>query len=60
MNKKKLLLGVVASTTLFVSAPLAENAIQNVSIAPSVVKKLVQTDHVQAAELEYGTDSRSR
>lgn len=57
MNKKKLLLGVVASTTLFVSAPLAENAIQNVSIAPSVVKKLVQTDHVQAAELEYGTDS---
>jgi len=57
LNKKKLLFGVVASTALFVSAPLAENTIQNVSIAPPVVKKLAQTDHVQAAEREYGTDS---
>lgn len=57
MNKKKLLLGVVASTALFVSAPLAENTIQNVSIAPPVVKKLVQTDHVKADEREFGTDT---
>lgn len=57
MNKKKLLFGVVASTALFVSAPLAENTIQNVSIAPPVVKKLVQTDHVKADEREFGTDT---
>lgn len=57
MNKKKILLGVVASAALFVSAPLAENTIQNVSIAPPVVKKLVQTDHVKADEREFGTDT---
>ncbi len=57
MNKKKLLLGVVASTALFVSAPLAENTIQNVLIAPPAIKKLVQTDHVKADEREFGTDT---
>lgn len=57
MNKKKLLLGVVASAALFVSAPLAENTIQNILIAPPVIKKLVQTDHVKADEREFGTDT---
>lgn len=54
---KKLLFGVVASAALFVSAPLAENTIQNISIAPPVIKKLVQTDHVKADEREFGTDT---
>lgn len=57
MNKKKLLLGVVASTALFVSAPIADNVVQNASIAPTVVKKLVQTDHIKADEREFGTDT---
>lgn len=57
MNKKKLFFGVVASAALFVSAPLAENTIQNILIAPPVIKKLVQTDHVKADEREFGTDT---
>lgn len=56
MNKKKLLLGVVASTALFVSAPIADNVVQNVSYAPKVVQKLADTEKVQAAKGDHGVD----
>lgn len=56
MNKKKLLLGVVASATLFVSAPIADNVVQNVSYAPAVVQKLADTEKVQAAKGDHGVD----
>lgn len=56
MNKKKLLLGVVASTALFVSAPIADNVVQNVSSAPKVVQKLADMEKVQAAKGDHGVD----
>lgn len=56
MNKKKLLLGVVASTTLFVSAPIADNVVQNVSSAPKVVQKLADMEKIQAAKGDHGVD----
>lgn len=56
MNKKKLLLGVVASTALFVSAPIADNVVQNVSYAPKVVQKLADMEKVQAAKGDHGVD----
>ena len=56
MNKNKLLLGVVASTALFVSAPIADNVVQNVSSAPAVVQKLADTEKVQAAKGDHGVD----
>ena len=56
MNKKKLLLGVVASTTLFVSAPIADNVAQNVSSVPVVVQKLADMEKVQAAKGDHGVD----
>lgn len=56
MNKKKLLLGVVASTALFVSAPIADNVVQNVSSAPKVVQKLADMEKIQAAEGDHGVD----
>ena len=56
MNKKKLLLGVVASTALFVSAPIADNVVQNVSSAPKVVQKLADMEKIQAAKGDHGVD----
>lgn len=56
MNKKKLLLGVVASTALFVSAPIADNVAQNVSPVPVVVQKLADMEKVQAAKGDHGVD----
>lgn len=56
MNKKKLLLGVVASTALFVSAPIADNVAQNVSSVPVVVQKLADMEKVQAAKGDHGVD----
>ena len=56
MNKKKLLLGVVASTALFVSAPIADNVVQNVPSAPKVVQKLADTEKIQAAKGDHGVD----
>lgn len=56
MNKKKLLLGVVASTALFVSAPIADNVAQNVSSAPKVVQKLADMEKIQAAKGDHGVD----
>lgn len=56
MNKKKLLLGVVASTTLFVSAPIADNVVQNVSSAPKIVQKLADMEKIQAAKGDHGVD----
>lgn len=56
MNKKKLLLGVVASTALFVSAPIADNVVQNVSSVPVVVQKLADMEKVQAAKGDHGVD----
>ena len=56
MNKKKLLLGVVASTALFVSAPIADNVVQNVSSTPKVVQKLADMEKIQAAKGDHGVD----
>ena len=56
MNKKKLLLGVVASTALFASAPIADNVVQNVSSAPKVVQKLADMEKIQAAKGDHGVD----
>lgn len=56
MNKKKLLLGVVASTALFVSAPIADNVAQNVSSVPVVVQKLADMEKIQAAKGDHGVD----
>lgn len=56
MNKKKLLLGVVASTALFASAPIADNVAQNVSSVPVVVQKLADMEKVQAAKGDHGVD----
>ena len=56
MNKKKLLLGVVASTALFVSAPIADNVVQNVPSAPKVVQKLADMEKIQAAKGDHGVD----
>ncbi|HAP23559.1 MAG TPA: LysM peptidoglycan-binding domain-containing protein [Lactobacillus sp.] len=56
MMKKKIL-GVVASTALFLSGPIVDNATQNVDQTPTTVQKLVQVDHVKADEREFGTDT---
>lgn len=57
MNKKKFILGVVASTALFLSGPIADNATQNLDQAPFAVQKIMQVDHVKADEREFGTDT---
>lgn len=54
---KKKILGVVASTALFLSGPIVDNATQNVDQTPTTVQKLVQVDHVKADEREFGTDT---
>ena len=50
------MLGVVASTALFVSAPIADNVVQNVSSAPKVVQKLADMEKIQAAKGDHGVD----
>ncbi len=57
MNKKKLLLGVAVTTTLFLTGPIVDNATQNLDQVPATVQKIVQVDHVKADEREYGTDT---
>lgn len=57
MNKKKFILGVVASTALFLSGPIADNVIQNVEKAPAIMQKLAQVDQIKADEREFGTDT---
>lgn len=57
MNKKKFILGVVASTALFLSGPIVDNATQNADQTPATVQKLVQVDHIKADEREFGTDT---
>lgn len=57
MNKKKLLFGVVASTALFLSGPIADNVVQNVEKAPAIMQKLAQVDQIKADEREFGTDT---
>lgn len=54
---KKLLLGVVASTALFLAGPIADNATQNLDQVPVTVQKIAQVDHVKADEREFGTDT---
>ena len=55
---RKLLLGVVASTALFISGPaIAEYATDALFNAPQVVQKIVAVDVIQADEREYGTDT---
>lgn len=56
MNKKKILLGVVAQTALFISAPIADTVVQNVSSAPTVVQKLADMEKVEAAKGDHGVD----
>lgn len=55
--KKKFILGVVASTALFLSGPIVDNATQNADQTPATVQKLVQVDHIKADEREFGTDT---
>ncbi len=57
MNKKKLLLGVAVTTTLFLTGPIVDNATQNLDQVPATVQKIVQVDHVKADEREFGTDT---
>ena len=57
MNKKKFILGVVASTALFLSGPIADNVVQNVEKAPAIMQKLAQVDQIKADEREFGTDT---
>lgn len=57
MNKKKLLLGVAVTTTLFLTGPIVDNATQNLDQVPDTVQKIVQVDHVKADEREFGTDT---
>ncbi len=55
---RKLLLGVVASTALFISGTtIAEYATDALFNAPQVVQKIVAVDVIQADEREYGTDT---
>lgn len=55
---RKLLLGVVASTALFISGPtIAEYSTDTFSSTPQVVQKLVTADTITADEREYGTDT---
>lgn len=55
---RKLLLGVVASTALFISGPtIAEYATDTFSSTPQVVQKLVTADTITADEREFGTDT---
>lgn len=55
---RKLLLGVVASTALFISGTtIAEYATDALFNAPQVVQKIVAIDVIQADEREYGTDT---
>lgn len=55
---RKLLLGVVASTTLFILTPaIAKYATDALFTAPQVVQKIVAVDVIQADEREYGTDT---
>ncbi len=57
MNKKKLLLRVAVTTTLFLTGPIVDNATQNLDQVPATVQKIVQVDHVKADEREFGTDT---
>lgn len=57
MNKKKLLLEVAVTTTLFLTGPIVDNATQNLDQVPATVQKIVQVDHVKADEREFGTDT---
>jgi len=57
LNKKKLLLGVAVTTTLFLTGPIVDNATQNLDQVPATVQKIVQVDHVKADEREFGTDT---
>ena len=57
MNKKKLLLGVAVTTTLFLTGPIVDNATQKLDQVPATVQKIVQVDHVKADEREFGTDT---
>ena len=57
MNKKKLLLGVAVTTTLFLTGPIVDNATQNLDQVPATVQKIVQVDHVKADEREFGADT---
>lgn len=54
---KKKILGVVATAALFLSGPIAGNAMQNLEQAPAVMQKLAQADHVKADTREFGTDT---
>ena len=57
MNKKKLLLGVVATTALFISGPtVAEYATNNFSSTPQIIQKIADSDKVQAAKGDHGVD----
>lgn len=55
---RKLLLGVVASTALFILTPaIAKDATDALFNAPQVVQKIVAVEVIQADEREYGTDT---